>query len=369
MSDKLETVDLPVNMGPAHPATHGVFRMLLTIDGERIVDVEPIIGYLHRGVEKLCENKGYRQGVVMMDRMDYVSPFNNELPLVLAAEKLLNIKVPERAQYIRVIMCELNRIASHIFFYGAFGSDVGALTPFLFGFRERERIQQIFEAVSGSRMNHNYLRIGGLGYDVPDHFEKMVRETLPLVARGIDDCDRLLTENEVFRVRTKGVGMISAEDAIDYGLSGPMLRASGVAEDIRRTDPYLVYDRIEFAVPVGENGDTYDRYILRIAEMRESLRIITQALDQMPKEGPYMGSLPKAMRPPPGEVYVRCENPRGEIGIYMVSDGTLRPYRVKVRGPSFCNLMALRHLLRDAYVADAVVIGGSIDIVLGEVDR
>ncbi len=218
-------------------------------------------------------------------------------------------------------------------------------------------------------MNHNYLRIGGLGYDVPDFFEKMVRETLPIVERGIDDCDRLLTENEVFRVRTKGVGVISAEDAIDFALSGPMLRASGVAEDIRRTDPYLVYDRFEFEVPLGENGDTYDRYILRIAEMRQSLRIIEQALDQMPREGPFMGPLPKAMRPAPGEVYVRCENPRGEIGIYLVSDGSLRPYRVKVRGPSFCNLMALRHLLRDAYVADAVVIGGSLDIVLGEVDR
>lgn len=368
MSDTLQTVDLPVNMGPAHPATHGVFRMLLTIDGERIVDVEPVIGYLHRGVEKLCENKGYRQGVVMMDRMDYVSPFNNELPLVLAAEKLMNIEPPERAQYIRVIMCELNRLASHVFFFGAFGSDAGALTPFLFGFRERERIQQIFEAVSGSRMNHNYLRIGGLGYDVPEFFAKMVSETLPVVARGIEECDRLLSTNEIFLARARGVGVISAEDAIDYGLSGPVLRASGVAEDIRRTDPYLVYDRFAFDIPIGSNGDTFDRYILRIAEMRQSLRIIEQAVNELP-DGPFMGPLPKAFRPAANEVYVRCENPRGEIGIYLVSDGSLRPYRVKVRGPSFCNLMALRHLLRDAYVADAVVIGGSLDIVLGEVDR
>ena len=364
----LQTVDMPINMGPQHPSTHGVFRMLLTVDGERVVDVEPVIGYLHRGTEKLCEVNRYLQCIVLMDRLDYVSALNNELAYVMAVEKLMGIEVPERAEYIRVIMCELNRLASHFMFYGAFGEDIGLSTPFLYGFRERERLQLIFEEVTGARMNHNWFRIGGLKEDVPPNFVERINETLPLIEQGIADCDSLLTENEIFVERTRGIGVISATDAIDYGLSGPVLRGSGVSFDVRTALPYSVYDRFDFAVPLGTDGDVYDRYSVRLEEMRQSVRIVRQAIDQLP-DGPILAKMPKSIRPPAGETFVGVENPRGDFAVYLVSHGGNTPYRVKTRGPSFCNLMGLRHLLRDAYVADAVVILGSLDIVLGEVDR
>ena len=365
---KLDTLEMMLNMGPQHPATHGVFRMVLTINGERVVNMEPHIGYLHRGSEKLCEDEQYGQIITLFDRLDYIANFNNELVVCLAGEKLLALEVPERAQYIRVIMCELNRLSSHLLFYGTFGLDAGAMTPVMYAFRDRERIQSVFEAVSGARMMHNYFRIGGVKEDLPDDFRERVRWVLDDVKRGVEEADRLLTFSEIFLARTRGVGTIDAQTAIGLGLTGPNLRATGVPYDVRRAEPYLVYDRFDFDIPVGDRGDCWDRYYVRIQEMYQSVRIIEQALEQMP-EGPVMAQVRRIARPPKGEVFVHSENPRGDLGIYLVSDGSDKPYRLKIRPPSFCNLMALNHMVRDAYIADAVMILGSIDIVLGEVDR
>ena len=363
-----EPLEMLINMGPQHPSTHGVFRMVLWIDGEKVVDADPHIGYLHRGSEKLCEGEQYHQIVTLFDRLDYISNFNNELVYCRAVEKLMGVQVPERAEYVRVILCELNRVASHLLFVGTFGLDVGAMTPVMFAFRGRERVQALFEAVSGARMMHNYFRVGGLKEDVPDGFGDMVRTLLADLRDDVEECDKLLTYNEVFIARTRGVGAIDAETAIDYGLTGPCLRASGVSYDVRKAQPYSVYDRLDFDVPTGLEGDSWERYYVRLQEMYQSLGIVQQALDQMPP-GPVSTLGRRLIRPPKGDVYVRSENPRGEIGVYLVSDGTDKPYRVKVRPPSFCNLSALRHLVKDSWVADAVVILGSLDIVLGEVDR
>ncbi len=365
---KFDTVEMMVNMGPQHPSTHGVFRMVVRVDGERIVDMEPFIGYLHRGSEKLCENEPYSQVITLFDRLDYISNFNNELVFCMAVEKLTGVQVPERAEYIRVILCELNRIASHMLFYGTFGLDAGAMTPVMYGFTNRERIQQMFEAVSGARMMHHYIWIGGVKEDVPPDFHARMTKLLDELKRGLEECDKLLTLNEIFLARTRGIGAISTRDAISYGMSGPSLRATGLPEDIRRAEPYSIYDRFEFHIPVGNNGDSWDRYFVRMQEMYQSLGILQQALQQMP-QGPVMASTRRIARPPAGEAYVRAENPRGDFGVYLVSDGGDKPYRVKVRSPSFCNLQALRQLLRNAWVADSVVILGSLDIVLGEVDR
>ncbi|MBI4299853.1 MAG: NADH-quinone oxidoreductase subunit D [Chloroflexi bacterium] len=365
---RLETVDMFINMGPQHPSTHGVFRMVLTIDGEQIVDMKPHIGYLHRGVEKLAEGLRYREVTVLLDRTDYLAALNNELPYVMALEKLLDVKVPERAEYIRVLVCELNRIASHLMFYGAFGADAGATTPFMYAFRDREEIQHFFEAVTGGRLMHNYFRVGGVRYDLPEDWRERLTKLIPHLRKGIVDCERLLSDNEIFLNRTIGVGQISAADAIDYGLTGPNLRACGVRLDLRRDQPYSVYPKLEFDVPTRSRGDCYDRYLLRVEEMRQSLRIVEQCLEQMP-DGPSLGEVPRVIRPKEGEVYVGTENPRGEYGIYLVSRGGDYPYRVKVRAPSFCNLMALNEMMRGCYIADCVLILGSIDIVLGEVDR
>ena len=365
---RLDTVDMMLNMGPQHPSTHGVFRMVLTVDGERVVEVEPHIGYLHRGSEKLCEAEDYRQIIDLFDRLDYVSSFNNELPYVMAVEKLMGVEVPERTQYIRVLMCELNRIASHLLFYGTFGGDCGALTPFLYGFKERESIQSVFVSVSGARMMHGYFRVGGVVWDLPDDFDQQMAELLPALEEGIQVCDDLLSGNEIFLERTVGVGAIDAKTAIDYGMSGPNLRACGVPIDLRKTEPYLVYPRFEFDIPVGQNGDCYDRYRVRMEELWQSIRIIKQALKQIP-QGPVMAKMPRTIRPPVGDAYVRTENPRGDMGVYLVSNGKDKPQRIKMRTPSFSNLMAIRHLTKGAYVADVVAILGSIDIVLGDVDR
>jgi NADH-quinone oxidoreductase subunit D len=369
INNSAESVELLLNMGPQHPSTHGVFRMVLWIDGEKIVDAEPHIGYLHRGAEKLCEGEQYHQVVTLFDRLDYVANFNNELVYCQAVEKLMGLEVSERAEYVRVILCELNRIASHLLYVGTIGLDAGAMTPTMFAFRGRERIQSLFEAISGARMMHNYFHIGGLKEDLPDNFEQMVGELLPLLRVDVEESDKILTFNEIFLSRLKDVGAITAEEALDYGLTGPCLRGCGVEYDVRKAQPYSVYDRFDFEVPIGLDGDCWDRHWVRVQEMYQSLRIIEQALDQMP-EGPVTSSLGRRLiRPPKGEVYVRNENPRGEIGVYLVSDGTDHPYRVKVRPPSFCNLSALKRLLKDAWVADSVVILGSLDIVLGEVDR
>ena len=364
-----EPVEMLLNMGPQHPSTHGVFRMVLWVDGEKIVDVIPHIGYLHRGSEKLCEGEQFNQVITLFDRMDYIANFNNEHIYCRAVEKLMGLEVSERSEYIRVILCELNRIASHMLFIATMGLDAGAMTPSMFCFRGRERIQGLFESVSGARMMHNYFRIGGLKEDVPDDFVQQVREVLELVKKDTEESDKLLSFNEIFLARLKKIAVMSAEDAIDYGLTGPCLRASGVDYDVRKAAPYSVYDRFDFDVPIGLDGDCWDRYYLRVQEVYQSVRIIEQALDQLP-DGEVVSSLGRRLiRPPAGEVYVRGENPRGEIGVYLVSDGADRPYRVKVRPPSFCNLSSLKHMLKDAWIADSVVILGALDIVLGEVDR
>ena len=364
-----EPIEMLLNMGPQHPSTHGVFRMVLWVDGERIVDLEPHIGYLHRGSEKLCEGEQYHQVITLFDRLDYISNFNNELIYCQAVEKLMGLAVPERAEYVRVILCELNRIVSHLLYVAAIGLDAGAMTPSMFCFRGRERVQSVFEAVSGARMMHNYFRVGGLKEDLPENFEDLIGELLPLLHEDVEESDKLLTFNEIFLARMKDVGTISADDALDFGLTGPCLRACGIGYDVRKAEPYSVYDRFDFDIPVGLDGDCWDRHYVRIQEMYESLRIVEQALAQMPA-GPVTSPLGRRLiRPSRGDVYVRAENPRGEIGVYLVSDGTDKPYRLKVRPPSFCNLSALKHMVKGAWVADAVVILGSLDIVLGEVDR
>ncbi len=365
---QIDTVEMMLNMGPQHPATHGVFRMVLRIDGERIVDMVPHIGYLHRGSEKLCEGESYGQIVTLFDRMDYIGNFNNELAFCRAVERLMGIEVPERAMYVRVALCELNRVASHLLFIGTYGLDAGAMTPVMYAFRERERIQNLFEAVSGARMMHNFIRIGGIKEDVPEGFVPRVRKLLEELRRGVEEVDHLLTFNEVFLARTRGIGLIDTDTALSYGMTGPGLRATGLAYDVRKDDPYEVYPNLSFTVPVGEYGDCWDRYWVRVQESYQSLELVEQCLDQLP-EGPIMTQMRRIARPPKGEVYVHSENPRGDIGVFLVSDGTDKPYRLKVRPPSFCNLSALRYMVKDCYVADVVVILGSLDIVLGEVDR
>lgn len=366
----LETIDINVNVGPQHPATHGVFRMVLTVDGEVVTDLDPVIGYMHRGNEKLPENCDFRQVIGYHDRTDYLAQFNTEHCYVEAVEKLGGIVPTERAQYIRVILAELNRITSHLMFFGAFGTDVGLFgTSFMYAFRDREYVQEFYEEITGERMMYNYFRPGGVAWDVPDNFKERCREVLARIKRGLGDLDGLLMDNEIVLARTRGLSPVSPEDAINWGLSGPMLRASGVQHDIRRAEPYSIYDRFEFDIPVGTNGDVYDRLVVRLEEMKQSVRIVEQALEQMP-EGPIMAEgMKRILRVPPGEVYMRVESPRGEYGVYLVSTGVDKPYRHKVRGASFCNLSALRAMSVGHYVADVILILGSIDIVLCEVDR
>ncbi len=365
-----EPIEMLLNMGPQHPSTHGVFRMVLWVDGEKVVDIVPHIGYLHRGSEKLCEGEQYHQVITLFDRLDYIANFNNEHVYVRAVERLMGLEVPERAEYIRVILCELNRVASHLLFIATMGLDAGAMTPSMFCFRGRERIQGLFEAVSGARMMHNYFRVGGLKEDVPEDFLPRLRALMPQIREDLEESDKLLSFNEIFLARLKDIAPVTAEDAVDFGLTGPCLRASGVDYDVRKAAPYSLYDRFDFNVPIGLDGDCWDRYYLRVQECYESISIIEQAMEQMPAEGNVVSSLGRRLiRPPAGEVYVRAENPRGEIGVYLVSDGADRPYRLKLRPPSFCNLSAIRAMLIDTWVADSVVILGSLDIVMGEVDR
>jgi NADH-quinone oxidoreductase subunit D len=367
---ELETVDFNINIGPQHPATHGVFRMVLVVDGEEVVDLVPHIGYMHRGAEKLSENMDYRQAIGYQDRTEYLAQFNAELTYVQAVEKLAGLEPPDRAQYVRVILAELNRISSHFMFIGAFGVDLGIIgTSFMYAFREREHILDLFEEVSGDRLMYAYFRPGGLAWDVPRNFKERVSWVVKQALVGADDLDKLLTDNEIFIARTLGIGRLSLEDAINYGCTGPVLRGSGMKFDLRKDDPYSIYDRFDFDIPVGSNGDSYDRYLVRLAEIRQSARIIEQALEQLP-DGPILPErMPRLLRPAPGEVYMRCENPRGEYGIYLVSRGTTQPYRLRIRSSCFCNLSALRHMTVGHYVADAVTILGSLDIVLCEVDR
>ena len=360
---EMETLDINVNVGPQHPATHGVFRMILTVDGELVKDLDPVIGYMHRGNEKLPENCDYRQAIGYHDRTDYLAQFNTEHCFVQAVEKLGNLPVPERAEYIRVILAEMNRMSSHLMFLGAFGTDIGLFgTSFMYAFRDRETIQDFFEEITGERMMYNYFRPGGVAWDVPENFEARCEQVLAKVKRGLEDIDGLLA-------RCRGLSTVSPEDAINWGLSGPMLRATGLAHDLRRAEPYSIYDRFEFDIPTGRQGDVYDRIVVRLEEMKQSVRIVEQALEQMP-DGPIMAEgMKRILRVPAGEIYMRVESPRGEYGVYVVSNGSDKPYRHKVRGASFSNLSALRAMSVGRYVADVILILGSIDIVLCEVDR
>ena len=365
----LKTEPFVLNLGPVHPSTHGVFRMRATLDGEVVVDIEPVFGYLHRGVEKLTEQRTYTGIIPLTDRLDYIASMSNNLAYVLAVEKLAGIKVPERAEYIRVIMAELQRIAALLIAVGSFLNDCGAyFTPFLYMFRERERIVDLFEMVSGQRLTYNYMRIGGVSQDIPAEFMPALRKFLDMMPRFLDEYDQLLMQNEILLARAKGVGILTREQAINCSASGPVLRASGVKWDIRKADPYSVYDRFEFDIPTGTVGDCYDRYRQRVAEMRQSLRIIKQAVEQMPP-GPVKAEVPHLIHPPAGEAYGRIEAPKGELGFYLVSDNSIAPYRCHIRPPSLINLTALRDMIRGWKIADAIIIFGSIDITVGEIDR
>lgn len=364
----LKTEEMILNLGPQHPSTHGVLRVILKMDGEVITAAQPDVGYLHRGTEKLAENRTYPQMLVISDRWDYLAAMSNNLVWCLAVEKLMQIEVLPRADFLRVIMVELNRIASHLVFFGTYGIDIGAYTPFLYAFREREKILDLFEEVSGARMTYNYIRIGGVMADLPQDWVGKCRSFLEWLKPRFNEYEVLLTENPIFQDRTKGIGILTKERAIAYGVSGPNLRGSGVKFDLRKDEPYCHYEKFDFDVPVGKNGDCWDRYWVRIQEMKESVKIVEQALDHLP-EGESNAKVPRIIRPPIGESYAQIEAPRGMLGIYLVSDGGDKPYRVHVRAPSFINLTILQEILVGMKVADVVAILGSIDIVLGEVDR
>jgi NADH-quinone oxidoreductase subunit D len=388
-----ESKTITLNMGPQHPSTHGVLRVKLELDGERVMQAEPIVGYLHTGIEKTMESKLYYKAIPATDRMDYLAPMSNNLGYCLAVEKLMEIEVPEKVKWARVCLAELTRVASHLVWLGTHALDLGALSMLLYAFREREMIVDIYEACGGQRMMTSYIRIGGLAKDLPEDFDKKVRNIVRTIRERIKDYETLLNENPIFINRTKNVAVISAEDAINYSLSGPLLRGSGVNFDIRKAIPYSGYENFKFEVPLGKNGDAYDRYLIRVEEMRQSLRIAEQAIDGMPS-GPYRAHVPGVVLPPKedvlykmeslifhfkiitdgfkapvGSVYHAIESPKGELGFLITGDGTNRPRRVRVRPPSFVNLAALPRLSVGNLLSDVVCAIGSIDIVLGEVDR
>ncbi len=388
-----EEKTITMNMGPQHPSTHGVLRVVVELDGETVVRAEPVIGYLHTGIEKTMESKLYYKALPCTDRMDYLAPMSNNLGYCLAVEKLMDIEVPEKVKWARVCLAELTRLNSHLVWLGTHAIDLGAMSMLLYTFRERELIIDIYEACGGQRMMTSYIRIGGLSHDLPADFDKKVRHLIKVIRERLHDYETLLTDNEIFINRTKGVAVISAEDAIAWSLTGPMLRGSGIKYDVRKAHPYSGYENFDFEVPIGKNGDAYDRYLIRLEEMRQSLNIAEQALDGMP-EGPYRAHVPGVVLPPKedvlykmesmifhfkiitdgfvapkGSVYQAIESPKGEIGFYIVGDGTNRPRRVRVRPPSFINLAALPKLSEGRMFSDVVCAIGSTDIVLGEVDR
>jgi NADH-quinone oxidoreductase subunit D len=364
----LDANELVLNMGPQHPSTHGVLRVILKLDGEKVMGTDCVIGYLHRGVEKIAENRTYAMFAPYVDRMDYVASVSNGLGYCLAIEKLMNLEAPPRAQVVRVILTELNRIASHLVWLGTHALDIGAITPLFYTMREREEALKIFEAYCGARLTTHAFRIGGLQYELYDGFEEQVKKFCDDFDPRIDEYATLLTGNRIWVERLKGVGILTAAECKEYGVTGPMLRAAGEKWDIRKALPYSGYEQYDFEIPTAENGDTYDRYIVRMEEMRQSVRIIRQAVAKIP-EGPIMAKVPKVIKPAFGEVYVSIEAPKGELGYYVVSDGTITPYRVRVRPPSFINLQSLDKMAKGALIADVVAIIGTIDIVLGEVDR
>jgi len=396
------TVETPIgpaqtmvlNMGPQHPSTHGVLRVILEMDGEIVVKAQPVIGYLHTGIEKSCESKTYSQAITLTDRIDYLAPLSNNLGYCLAVEKILGIEVPKRAQYIRVLLAELTRCASHLVWLGTHAIDLGAMTVFLYTFREREEILKIFEYLSGQRMMTSYFRVGGLALEPPADWLDRVRRVVNNLPGHIDEYEDLLTKNKIWLGRTVGVGTISASDAIAIGCTGPLLRASGVAYDVRKAFPYSSYDEFDFNIQTQTAGDCYARYQVRVAEIRESIKIVKQAIEKVPAEGPFRAELPgiippsreemktsiegliyhfkiftEGFTPPPGEVYQAIESPRGELGIFIKSDGSAKPARVKFRTPSFVNLQSLPSLCEGRMIADVVACIGTTDIVLGEVDR
>jgi len=382
-----------LNMGPQHPSTHGVLRVILELDGEVVVKATPDIGFLHRGLEKLAESKTYHQCIPLTDRLDYVAGMSNNLAYVLAVEKLLGLEVPPRAQALRVLLSELQRISSHLLWLGTHAHDIGAMTPLFYAMRERDEILFLFERVCGSRLTPSYLRVGGLAQDLPEGFEEKCREFTQTFNAHVDEYETLLTRNQIWMNRTQGVGVISTEEAINWGLTGPNLRASDGNWDLRKAFPYSGYEKYEFVVPTGKNGDVYDRYMVRMMEMRQSNEIVRQVLDKMPG-GPVIAQDPKVIYPPKdrvqesieslihhfhlasdgfpapaGDVYASIESPKGELGFYLVSDGTNKPWRFRVRPPSFVNLSALAVMVQGRLISDVVAVIGSIDIVLAEIDR
>jgi len=366
--EKIDTEEFIVNMGPQHPSTHGVCRLLLKMDGEVIVDVVPYVGYLHRSMEKIAENRTYLQYIPFTDRIDYVSAMFCNHVFCMAVEKLAQIEVPERAEYIRVIMDELNRIASHLIWLATFALDLGAITPFLYCFREREKVLDLLEMVCGQRMTFNYMRFGGVSRDLPPEFIPKAKEFVQYFKPRVDEYEYILTENPIFLGRTKGVGILDKKTAIDYSVTGPNLRATGLKWDLRKEEPYSIYDKFEFDIPTGTNSDTWDRYMVRIQEMRQANRIVEQALESVP-EGEIKTKTPTVFRPPKGEVYARIESTRGEMGFYIISDGTTIPYRVKLRTASFSNLAVLPEMSRGWKIADIVAIFASLDVIMPDVDR
>ena len=360
--------EMVLNMGPQHPSTHGVLRVILKLDGETVIGLDCDIGFLHRGVEKIGEHDTYAMITPYWDRLDYVAAVSNDLCYVEGVEKLLQVEVPKRAEYLRVILTELQRIASHLLWLGTHAMDIGAVTVLLYCFREREEILKIFEDFIGARLTAHAFRIGGLWWDAYPEFEKRVRDFLKILPKRIDEYETLLNANRIWLQRTVGIGILSAEDAINMSLTGPPLRGSGVKCDVRKAQPYSAYSDFQFEIPVGENGDTYDRYLVRMEEMKQSAVIIEQALDGLP-EGPVMAKVPKIIKPPVGDVYHSIEAPKGELGVYMVSDGTGKPYRMRIRPPSYINLQSLKRMAVGHLVADVVALIGTLDIVLGEVDR
>jgi NADH-quinone oxidoreductase subunit D len=382
-----------INLGPQHPSTHGVLRLITQLDGEIVRDVHPVIGYLHTGIEKQCENKTFWQAITLVTRMDYLSPFFNIHAYTMSVERLLGLEVPERAKYLRVMISELNRITSHLVWLGTSGLELGAITIFFYTYRERERALDLFEAISGERMNHRYFQVGGTAGDMPPGFEGLLRQFVTEMPSRIDEYENMLSSNPIWLERTKGVGILPAEQLINLGVTGPALRAAGVDLDLRKAAPYSGYEHFDFNVPVGSAGDAYERYTMRLREMRESVRIIEQCLDGMP-EGAHMADDRKVVLPPraelatsmeslihhfklvtegfpvpEGEVYSAVESPRGEIGCYVVADGGPKPVRVHMRDASFVNLQALRPMAKNAYLADLIVMIGSLDNVMGGVDR
>ena len=389
----MEARTLHINMGPQHPATHGVLRVELDVDGETVVKARPVIGYLHTGIEKTMESKLYYKAIPCTDRIDYLAPMMNNLGYCLAVEKLMGIEVPEKVKWARVMLAELTRIKSHLVWLGTHAIDLGAMSMILYTFREREMIIDVYEACGGQRMMTTYFRIGGLANELPPDLDKLVRKFLKVMPERLVEYEKLLTYNPIFVQRTRGVAVISAENAINWSLSGPMLRGSGVKRDLRKDEPYSGYENFDFDIAMGKNGDAYDRYLLRLEEIRQSLRIIEQALNGMP-EGPYRAHVPGVVLPPKedvlhkmeslifhfkiitdgfkaprGSVYQAVESPKGELGFYIASDGTNKPNRVRVRPPSFINLAALPALVEGGLVADVICAIGTVDIVLGEVDR